>query len=1106
MSLSGLSIRRPVGVIMLGLCVLVLGGFFLSRLPVDLMPSIVYPRILVITPYPGADSKIVEETVTRQIERELASTEGVAKIRSTSREGSSIINLFFEFGHDINVALQDTVARYSVAQAALPDDVEPARIFKFDPAQLPIIEFALSSETISGGELRIFADEELTREIAVVPGVAAAIVVGGQEEEVRVVVDFPRLQGYGLNISQVLEALRKENLDIAGGRVTTKVQEFQSRTVGKFASLDEIRQVPFLTRDGKKIHLRDFARVVDSGAEQRVYAWHNGKDAVKVSILKLADANTVQVADRVRAKIAELQRSGRIPGAININSMYDQSWFVRTSIKNVALAAVLGSVLATLVVLFFLGSLRRTFIIALAIPLAIFVTFIFMGVGGLSINIFSLGGLALGVGMLVDGAIVMLENVHRHQLRKRESLNAAQEAGKEVESPLLASTLTNIVALAPFLLLTGFTSLLFKEMILTVIFAFGGALIVALTIVSMLSGRLLMLPSTSGLNRSGLYRLIERLQVAVTERYLSGLGRVIRHPAVFVAIALLLFLFTLPLVSQLGSEILPQSDDHRGRVFIRLKAGVRLAENIDIVRRIDAVVRSHPDVVSSFAVAGGRIFSRSMSVDVTRGQIDYSVRSSVSTNDVARQLNRRLFRLGIPDARMFARGSRVRGVITSFSTHRKDIGFTIQGPDLTVLTKLAPLAMDALREVPGLVNVDAENDDPAPELHVVIDRERAIEMGLRVEDIGNVVKTAVDGMVPTRLRRGDHEVDLRVEFADTNIRSQSDLARLAIFTPRGEQVPLYHLGRVVSSMGPNVITRNNQNRAIEIAGDLRGRSLAEVAVDMDAALSTIDLPSGYHIVEGEEAQALRETNRNFLIIGLLAAFLVYVVMAVQYDSVVNPLVIMFSVPLALTGSILGLYLTRTPLGATVLLGVILLIGIVVNNAIVMIEYIEQLRKTSGYPRRQAVITACGLRMRPILMTSITTAAGLFPLALGLGEGSEMTAPLGIVVLSGVTVSLLLTLIIIPCAYILFEDGANLLRRLAQLKPRFAGAGPAFDPANVLDPRRELRLSMASFADASRLAEGETIAPAGDGEESVTVRTGSDEEDNGEVTADKAPDT
>lgn len=1063
MSVSGLSIRRPVGVLMLGLCVLVLGGFFLARLPVDLLPSIVYPRIVVIVPYPGADPAIVEEQVTKVLERELATTDGVAKIRSTTREGIAFVNLFFNFGRNIDVALQDTVARLSVAQGNLPEDVDPARVFKFDPSQLPIIEFALSSATVTGSELRIYADEILSRQLGTVPGVAAALVLGGQKEEVRVLVDFPRLQSYGIGVTQVLEALRKENLDVAGGRVTTQLQEFQSRTSGKFASVDEIGGIPFLTRAGKKIYLRDFSEVVDLGAEQRVFAWFDGAEAIKLSILKQPDANTVSVADAIRERIRELRASGILPPAMELRPIYDQSWYVRTSIDNVSVAAGLGGLLATLIVFFFLGSLRRTFIIALSIPLAIFVTFIFMGLGGLTLNIFSLGGLALGVGMLVDGAVVMLENIHRHQLHKEEPLHAAQVAGKEVESPLVASTLTNIVALAPFLLLGGFTSLLFKELILTVIFAFAGALVVALTLVPMLSARLLALPRTSGLNRTRFFRAIERLQIAMTTRYVGAVGRVIRHPAPFLIVALLLFAASLPLATQLGAELLPQSDDHRGSIFIRLKPGVRLAENIETVRRVDSVVRRDPNVLATFAVAGGRIFSRSTSEDVTRGQIDFEARHTVPTSVVASQLMRKLQTLGIPDTRIFVRAAKIRGVATSFSTHNKDIGFMIQGPELPVLTQLVSLAMDAVRRVPGLLNVDTEADEPSPELQVVVDRERAIELGLRVEDVGNIVKTAVDGVVPTRLRRGDREVDLRVEFANTKIRSPSDLERLALFTPGGQRVPLYHLARVVAAIGPASITRNDQSRMIEIAGDIRGRSLGEVAADIRAALRTLDLPPGYHVVEGEEERSLRETNRNLFIIGLLAAFLVYVVMAVQYDSVINPLVIMGTVPLALTGSIVGLYVTKTPLGATVLLGVILLVGIVVNNAIIMIEYIEQLRKEHGYPRAQAVVTACGLRLRPILMTSITTVVGLVPLALGVGEGSEMTAPLGIVVLSGVSVSLLLTLFIIPCLYLTFEDLANLVRRLVGVAPRLAAAGPTFDPANVLNPIEELRISLRSAA-------------------------------------------
>lgn len=1035
MSLSRLSIRRPIGTAMMAICFVILGLFFLKKLPVDLFPKIIYPRIIISVNYPGVDPNIMEQEVTKVLEKELATTDGVVKIHSTTSEGSTFIQLFFDFGRNIDLALQDASTKLNLAKRNLPEDIEQPRIAKSDPAQFPIIEFALSSTTLRGTQLRTWAEEELTSMLSVVPGVASIDIIGGRKEEVQAVVDFPRLQSLGLTLTEVINKLKSENIDISGGRITGPKEEFFSRTSGKFIKAADLEKVSFLNHQKKKVQLRDFAQVLDGGAEQRVFAWLNGAEAIKISILKQPDANTVSVIAALRQKIGYMKRTGLMREGTDLKPVYDQSWYIKSSISNVSASAALGALLASLVVFLFLGSLRRTFIICLTIPIAIFMTFVLMGLKGLTLNIFSLAGLALGVGMLVDCSIVMIENIDRHQKLKDHPQKAAEDGGKEVESPLIASIATNIVAVVPFFFISGFASLLFNELLLTISFSVAASLLAALTIVPMLSARLLAMPMKSGLEKTILLRGIRLLLEKMLIYYRHSLEGLIPWRYYIVSALMVSFIASLFILSYLGTELLPQTDDKRVSIDVRLKQGTLLSENIKLIEELSQMVMGYPEVDSILSVSGGRLFGRGLREDNTLGNVDIQLKPGSNTYAFINELSKRVRNLRIPDARIFVVKARIRGLITSFSTHRKDISVKIRGDDLAVLNRLSEQVTEKLAAVKGLVNVDKELPDPRPEYQVAIDRDRAAETGLSVEEIGNTVRTAIEGTVATKLTRGNREVDVRVQFPQSKIQGEDDIARLALFPTNGAPIPLYHVARTLRGLGPASITREDQNRIIEISGDVRGRTIGEVGMDIKKELRDLEIPVGYNILPGGEEEALGEIHRSLWILALLAIFLVYVVMAVQYDSVINPFVIMFTVPMALMGSIVGLYVTKTPLGVTTLIGAILLIGIAVNNAIIMVEFIEQLRKDYGFSRHEAILTGCATRLRPILMTSGTTIAGLIPVAAGFGEGSEMVKPLGVAVIFGLGLATFLTLFIIPCVYCIMEDGANLLRAAFGFAPR-----------------------------------------------------------------------
>ena len=1038
MSLSRLCIRRPVGTIMGVICALVLGSFALTRIPVDFLPRIVYPRIFIGLDFPGADPQVVEEQVTKVVERELATTQGLVRIYSVSREGAARLWMFFDFDRDIDLALQDAITKFNVARRNLPDEIQTSlqntRIFKSDPAQVPIIEYALSSKKMKGPELQTWARKVLIPQLMVVPGIASVEAFGGQQEEIQVLVDFPRMQGLGLNLPSVLKRMRSENMDLAGGRVTTANREYSSRTQGKLKNPEELNRLIFPTQDGSRVYLRDFAKVEDLGRERRIFVWLNGEESIKVVALKQPDANTISVVDGLTARMRFLKRYGIVPDEVKLTPIADQSFFIRASIKNVLSSALVGGVLAIIIVVLFLGSLRRTLIIGLAIPVASVFTFFLMWMFGFTFNIFSLGGVALGVGMLVDNAIVMLENISRHQGKEEDPVKAAEEGAAEVETPMIASTLTNVAAVLPFLLVSGYVALLFRELILTITFAFICSLFIGLTVVAMLSARMLQIPMTSGISRFPLFRFfawfVERLNV----NYRAVLGPVLRMRWVVIVVALVLCSSGYLLIGNLGNELLPQVDDGRVSVDIRFSPGGKLEYTKEVTRRVHDLLLKEPEVDKVFATAGGRLFGRNFSASSSRGRIDVILKKDQNVFAFVRKLRVRLGRLEYPDARIFAFKSRVRGLRTSNTRHNKSFSLGVRGDDLTVINRISEEVVDRLRGVPGLSNVQMDEDSPRPEFHVEINRERAAELGLSVEEVGDTVSTAIDGSVATYLNRADLRVPVRVKLSDTVIKSEQDLENLPLFPVGRESTRLGHVAQVSYGRGSSVITRTGQNRIVQVTGDIQGRSLGEVSQDVRGRLADMKLPRGYFVLPGDDEENLNKSNRELLILALLAIFLVYVVMAIQYDSFVNPFVIIFAVPPALSGALFGLYLTGTPFGSTVLIGIILLVGIVVNNSIVMVDYIEHLRE-QGADLREAIVEGASTRLRPILMTTLTTVCALVPLALGWGQGSEMLKPLGVVVLSGLSLSTLFTLFLVPSIFLVAQNVVARLRALVGLAPR-----------------------------------------------------------------------
>ncbi|MDB9314957.1 efflux RND transporter permease subunit [Spirulina sp. CS-785/01] len=1060
-SISALAIRQHIGTLMLTLAAVVVGFFCLTRLPVDLLPSITYPRIAVRLEAVGVSPEVAVDEITRPVEEAMATTDGVEQVVSQTREGRVRVDLYFQPGGDIDQALNDATAAFNRVRSRLPDTLPAPRIHKYEPSQLPVYEFALTSSELQDVDLRVFADEELARELTVVPGVASVEVSGGVREEVQVNMDLNRLQVLGVGLTDVLEELRDRNQDVSSGRIQGGETEPLTRTQGRFQTAEELKNVAFQVGETplpQQVYLREFAEVVDGTEDQRVLVSLNGQPAVKVSIRKQAEANTVAVVDGVKARLAQLQESRIFPDDLTLTVTSDESQFIRNSIQNVTLAGLTGAILAAISVLLFLGSLRQTLIIVLAIPLASLTAIILMALFGLSLNIFSLGGLALGVGIVVDSSIVMLENIVnrfeavRHtsngngkEGRRQFLLRQAETSSQELESALLASTTTNLVAVIPFLMIGGFISLIFNELILTISFAIAASLIVAITVVPMLTSRLLLVQTSSNIRDVWLLRQFRhRLQAATLsyDRFLSQILR--RRILVILTAVLVLGGGSLWMVGQIPQEILPRINTGQAQLFAQFPPGTPLADNRKVMSAIDQKLLAQPETEAVFSTSGGYAFGSNTSVNVLRGTSTINLKPGSNVGAFADRMGQEFNQFNLVNTRLRISPESVRGLILNNSPVWSEIDLPLQGSDADKLNQAGFQILAALDEQATLARYRPDADQPQPEVQIQPDWERANQFGLTTQEIGETLQTVLEGAVPTQLQRGNRLVDIRVQLTDNSIQTPAQLRQIPLFTDNNQQIRLGDVANIVVGEAPGEIQRINQRQVFLIAGSLaEGADLSDALAEMDNIVKGLDLPEGVSVLPSFSAKSNEAIQSSLKGLGLLASFMVFVVMAVQYNSIIDPLVIMLTVPLALAGGIFGLYITQTAIGATVIVGAVLLVGIVVNNAIIMVELANQIRVKEQVDPQTAILKAAPQRLRPILMTTVTTVLGMFPLALGIGEGSEFLQPLGVVVFSGLSVATVLTLVIIPCFYSLLHD------------PRWTGGGKRKKQSRfVVSPEKE----------------------------------------------------
>lgn len=1022
------SIRHPIGVSMLALAIVVLGLGSLQRLGINLLPDLIYPEVRVRINDPGVPARIMEDRITRQLEEQLAITEGAVQVQSSSTEGRSSVDLSFPYGSDIDLALRDASTRLDRAKRFLPDSIEPPVIYKRDPAQIPVLEMVVSSTDMSPVELRSWVDYTFAKWFLNLPGVAAAEVGGGLTREIQVVMDQERLSALGFTIDDISTVLRDENQDRPGGNLQSAGREISARTSGRFQTVAEMADLPLWkeNQNDTSLRLEDVAQVMDSHSDEKLRIRLNGIPGIKLSIQKQPAANSVEVVDAVLERLQWLRGKDLIPADIHVDRVSDQSTYVRHALRNASMAALSGAVLAMLVVFLFLGSVRRTLIIGTAIPLAILVTFVIMDLGGLTLNIMTLGGLALGIGLLVDNTIVMLENIARHQRQGEGDLEAPVNAAREVNSAIVASTSTNLAAVLPFLFIGGLVGLLFRELIITISAAIVASLVVALTLVPALGARV------HSRGRNLMQRMMDGL-MALMQRGYSALTRVLlRFPWLPLLILLPLMVVSIPTFFEGKQIFLPDMDEGEISVNLTGEAGMRLDDTDDIIIRLENLFLQQTDVLSVFTSSGGRVFGRSEQQSGNTGSLDIKLtplhQRLRSSQQWVKEMQKAVDELSLTGMQVRMRVKGIRGV--RMSSGDDDFSIRVQGSDIDVLTALGEEMVSRLESVKGLKNLRHSYEETRNEVSVNIDRQRAADLGIRVDDIGQSLRVALDGLVVSDFIEGDRQYDVRLRLPRSGYRSPDDLGNILVGLHQGQPVRLRSVANVVFNPAPASIQRDNQRRIVEVTASLSDEMGPEQAMQLaKQKLEDLPLADGYSLYDGGEIKTLQEGRRMGAVLLGLALFLVFVVMAVQYESLRNPLVILLSVPFAAIGVAAGIQWTVLPISMPIWLGLIMLAGIVVNNAIVLVEQIE-VERERGLELVEAIVEGARLRLRPILMTSLTTVVGMVPLAIGFGEGSEMLQPLAVVIVWGLSFSMLVSLVLVPAMYRMMHFFSNRHKELS----------------------------------------------------------------------------
>lgn len=1021
------SLKNPVARFMFAIGIILLGVIAFSNLAIDLFPDISYPIIAVTTEYPGASPEDIEITITRPIEKRVSRIQNVRYVSSRSREGVSTLNIEFYWGTNLDVASTDIQQSISQILDQFPEEAKQPVIFKFDPSQISVIVLAVTGP-MDEYRLRELAEDFIAPRLESLKGVAAANVFGGQVREIQAELNRSKLEGLNLSIDKVAQAVKTGHMDLPGGSLKGQRIEYGVRTLGRSSDVKDLEEIVVEHHNGVPVRLRDIGKIKDGFEDAETEVHVNGARGIIIGVQKQIGGNTVSTVDNVLKTLPQIQKE--VPKGVSIQVVSDQSTFIRKSIKNLQHEAMMGALLAVAIILIFLGSGTSTLIIAHSIPISIISTFVLLHFGNFTLNIMTLGGLALGVGRLVDDAIVVLENISRHLELGESPEEASYKGASEVSKPVIAATITSIIVFLPLAFVKGIAALLFVQMAYTVAFSLLASLFDSLTLVPLLTAKFLK-PRKKSAQPSWTQKIFQRTQpffLWIDQHYQGLLHLALSHRKAVVSGVVGIFAGTLFLIPLIGTDFFPSSDEGQIRMSMRLPVASSLGETIKVVEKVEGIIFEQvSELKSLWARAGsgkgrsvvfsGR-FAGSHTATASMMLVDQSDRNR-SSEAITRSLREKLSKIPGTIISVYP-----GGVVTRVITFGADepIDVEILGYEIATGSRLAKEVDGILRGVRGVTDVQIGREEGLPEYQVRIRKDRVAALGLTTSRVAEVVRQAVEGdesaiYVDPKTGR-EHKV--RVRLREEDRKRPEDLARLPLPVSSGKIIPLENVVDIKQTFSPNQLERKYQQRIVHVTANTSGRDLGSIASEIEDKISQLKIPEEFSVqLKGSRLEQREAFQTLFFALGL-AILLVYMVLASQFASLLHPFLIMFSVPLGFIGVIWALYLTGNTLSVVSFIGIIMMVGIVVSNAIILVDCINRLRK-EGIELKEAVIQAGRIRLRPILMTSLTTVFGLIPMALGLGEGAEANAALAIAVIGGLTVSTFLTLVFIPTLYVIVES-------------------------------------------------------------------------------------
>ncbi|NCA86419.1 MAG: efflux RND transporter permease subunit [Clostridia bacterium] len=1015
MSIYGSAVKKPITTFMIFLAVMIFGVYSLVKLPVDMYPEIDFPAITVFTTYNGASASDIETNVSRPIEDALNSIDNLKEITSQSRDNISVVSLEFEYETDLSEAANDIRDAIAFVEDELPEAADKPTIFKFNSSMMPILMYAVTADQSYEG-LEKLLDEKIINPLNRVEGIGSVSLIGTPIREVTIEINPRSLEAYNMTVEQIGNVLRAENMNMPAGNIKMGQMDYALRVEGEFERSDHIKNIVLGNFNGQSIYLKDVATVRDSIKERTIDEKINGKQGVRLMVMKQSGANTVNIATKVNARLDKLRET--LPADIQVQKVFDSSEFISGSISNLTKTLMYALLFVGLVVFLFLGRWRATFIILLTIPISLIVSFIYLKIAGSSINIISLSALSIAIGMVVDDAIVVLENITKHIERGASPREAAIYATNEVWLAVIVTTLTIVAVFFPMTLISGMTGVLFRELGWIVSITVVTSTLTAISLTPMLSAMMLRIRTRKTKPRKWSY---DNTILPLFDKLDAWYGRTLQwsisHKLIITIVSFAIFIASLFLATQLGTEFMPQTDEGRLSVQVELQSGTRVEKTVELARRIDKIISEYPEVLLISTSAGNDAEGGLMAIFQSTGSniINYTIRLADiedrerSVWEIAEELRNQLN--VFPQITHYNVSTGGGGMGMASNT----LDVEVYGYNLEQTTLLANNLSAKFEDIPGARDITISREKARPELRVVLDREKMSAVGLNTAMVSAALYNRVAGLVATQFREDGDEYDVRIRFKEDYRNSITDIQNIALQTASGRMVKLGEVGTISEFWAPPNIERKRRERVVTISVSPYQTSLGELATAIQNVIDKEDIPREMLIEVGGAYKDQQEGFMDIATLLLLSLVLVYIVMASQFESLKMPFIIMFSIPFAFTGVILALYITNTTLSVIAALGAVMLVGIVVKNAIVLVDYINLMRDR-GYELDKAIVMSGQSRLRPVLMTALTTILGMLPLALSTGEGAEIWSPMGISVIGGLIFSTIITMIIVPVVY------------------------------------------------------------------------------------------